>query len=338
MQNDGMMSIDASHPKIQELLHPYIASDSRSERIARCAKDQLLLLDERLVDFGCRYRITVQKAESKDDHTDIMICVHVGIVGWDKVKDQAIPALQSIFGVDAILCIDRGHHSGADTQTQDVICQEYNVSIQVCSQKNPNLTQYISSLCKVRSIILGSGLMSAFRSLLDTTEMASSVPKQKDSASFQIPIQRCYKTTQSMVVTTTQSERVTIVIPVAFQDGTDRALAKLFLQQFQQAQRRSSAKNVPLCDFRRCNEPPREMEPYLDELPSSSVGGEHLAGYISFTFFENHIKSEENVERMAQNLLMFFDFVDYHVKCSKSYIHSRMREKKDVLLMRLRQN
>ena len=340
MTNDGMMAINASHPKIKKLLHPYIDDSTRAQYFARCChEDELLLLDERLVDFGSRYHIIVKKVSKENNSigsTDFIVLFHASVIGWDEVKDHAIPALQSIFGVTNVSDPKLEEHQevvDVATSSEDVL---YDVCIKVISNQIPKgqtLASCFDSLYKVRTIILGSRLIEELSTFLKKIE--SSPNQQVASETYTIPIQRHNKSNQSMVVTTTRSERVTIVIPVVFENDTERAFAKLFLQQFQQAQRKSSAKNAPICDFRRCNEPPREMASVQGSL---NIDIDNLAGYMSFTFLENQFKTEKDHMKVTENMLMLFDFLDYHIKCSKSYLHTRMRDKKEALLSVLNKN
>lgn len=175
--------------------------------------------------------------------------------------------------------------------------------------------------------------------------------------SFAIPIQRppflnSASKSQFMVVVP-QSDRVTVVIPFIYhcQHETESALARVFLQQFEQAQRKClnerNGKNVPICEYRRSNDPPREMKLFQrKELLKEEAAKEtksspedldviHHAGYLSLTFLEHHVDDEEKVYKAVSNILMTYDFLDYHIKSSKSFIRSRMRSKKDTLIKKL---
>jgi hypothetical protein len=189
--------------------------------------------------------------------------------------------------------------------------------------------------------------------------------------SFAIPIQRppiasvldsTPNKKQLFMVVVCRRDRITVVIPFIYhgRHETDSALARVFLQQFEQAQRKClnerNGKNVPICEYRRSNDPPREMKIFQEEEEQQErrqgqgdqydlrelqqeVKGEkndlHHAGYLSFTFLEHHVDDEDKVHKAVSNILMTYDFLDYHIKCSKSYIRSRMRSKKDVLMKKL---
>lgn len=333
LPNDGMMTINSMHPKLKELLSPFLSDESRPKCFERTYEDPLLLMDEHLVDFGCRFRIVVKKISYEAEEKFVVI-VSVGVVGWGEVKDHAMSALKTIFGAINVHEIESQRKITTSMLISDCHEDLYNVSIKVNSLEIPqgqSLTSCFESLYNVRSIILGCRLTDQFKRLSNKKESFSKSENGYDE-SFMIPIQRRCRINHSMVVTSSGSDRIIVVIPVVFADATDKALAKLFLQQFQGAQRMSSAKNAPICDFRRPNDPPREVNS-VDALKNVCV--DDLAGFISFTFLDNQFQSEDDQRKVTNNLLMILDFLDYHVKCSKSYMHMRMRHKNDILLQRL---
>jgi len=334
--NDGMMSINASHPKLKELLNPFRSEDSRFEHVSRYSYvDPSLIMDERIIDFGCRYHVLVTKikqgkeiALNPNDSIDLRISVRVGVIGWDAVKDTAIPSLQSAFGFENVNVL-----SMEKFNNNDKLEGIYNVEINVNTNKIPtghSLDSCFESLCNVRTLILGSRLMDELKKISNPTDNKTIISRDHRQM-FTIPIQRHSTFQQSMVVTLT-SDRVIIVIPVVVYYEPDRSLTRLFLQQFQQAQQKSSAKNLPICDFRRSNDPPLEIKSFKEKL---YIDNDNLACYISFTFLENQFQTTSDQINVTQNMLMFFDFLDYHVKCSKSFIHTRMRDTHDSLLKRL---
>ncbi len=392
-----MLSINPTHSKIKELLHPYLDEETRMRKVKECCSNldhnnqQSLLMDERLNDFGCKYRITIKTdsqspstATTATTNSDITVSTYVSIIGWDEVKDSAIVALKAIFGEANIKggvtntfggeIEESSHYEDTSGDNVSMLMGSYNVMIEVRSNKHlldqgHSLASTFESLCQLRFIILGSRLKSAFCQLKQedhpTSQHHLDDPKQEHT--FKIPIQRLHRRSSTsqellptmMYVTTVVKERVTIVIPIIFQYETDRALAKLFVQQFRQAQQQSSARNVPVCDFRRPNEPPREIVKFLPSYLSSykespgtsSSTNSNLAGYLTLTFFNRHfqhntnnkeqkaVKSEgsqnDGEGRVVETVLTIYDFLDYHIKCCKSYVHTRLREKKNVMMTRM---
>jgi len=240
------------------------------------------------------------------------------------------------------------------------VCSGYNVTVQIQSNSLPSGKKPEScaeSLAKTSVIILGKQLRDAFSRLVEhhTTNNGKdgrteeNAEKRDEVKTFTIPIQSTPRRVKKVetsssatssssslhsIMVSSQSDRVTVVFPIDFEDEFDKALARLYLQQFERTQRSLSAKNAPICEYRRGAEPPREILPYLQN-DSCSQSLEDIAGFFSFTFLDYHVRTKEMREKAAANMIMFLTYIDYHIKCSKSYIHSRLRKKKDVLLEQL---
>jgi actin related protein 2/3 complex, subunit 2 len=114
----------------------------------------------------------------------------------------------------------------------------------------------------------------------------------------------------------TSANKVTVVFYVDFSDTTDRAMARVFLQEFVEAQR--TVRTAPPVSFSR--EPPGEISGLkFDWRPDA-------AGFISFAIEDRHIKGDKK-ESVTTMLVGFRSYLHYHIKCSKTYLHIRMRQR-----------
>mmetsp|Transcript_17173 Transcript_17173/g.34399 ORF Transcript_17173/g.34399 Transcript_17173/m.34399 type:complete len:166 (-) Transcript_17173:85-582(-) len=122
-----------------------------------------------------------------------------------------------------------------------------------------------------------------------------------------------------------KGDRVTVVFAVDFADETDKAVTRIFLQEFVEAQR--SVNNCPPANFSRGAEPPMEIQsiPNIDGNPD-------IAGFISFTIFKSHIGTTPKKKEATKLLVHFLTYLQYHVKATKTYMHMRMRNKVNALL------
>jgi len=111
---------------------------------------------------------------------------------------------------------------------------------------------------------------------------------------------------------------------VDFQDETDRAITRIFLQEFVEAQR--SVNNCPPAAFSRGHEPPMEVQGV------DGIVEEGIAGFVSFTLFKNHVDSTPKKNNAIKLLVNFLTYLQYHVKATKTYMHMRMRSKVNGLL------
>lgn len=113
-----------------------------------------------------------------------------------------------------------------------------------------------------------------------------------------------------------KSDRVTVIFSTVFKDETDIILSKVFMQEFKEGRKASHTSPQVLFSHR---EPPLELK------NTDAKTGDNI-GYITFVLFPRHTNA--HVRDNTINLIhMFRDYLHYHIKCSKAYIHSRMRAK-----------
>ncbi|OQS04521.1 actin-related protein 2/3 complex subunit [Thraustotheca clavata] len=135
---------------------------------------------------------------------------------------------------------------------------------------------------------------------------------------IQIPFRR-----QESIYVLPQADRIVIVFSIAFQDKTDQAIARVFLQEFAEARRHVN--NAPPVSFGK--DPPLELRGVPDLRPSP----DHV-GYLSFAIFPSHIASDAKRAKACTLVQGFRNYLHYHIKASKTYLHIRMRKRVDLLL------
>lgn len=111
-----------------------------------------------------------------------------------------------------------------------------------------------------------------------------------------------------------KKDRVTVIFSTLFKDDDDVIIGKVFMQEFKEG--RKASRNAPQVLFSH-KEPPQELQG-----TDASVGDN--IGYITFVLEPRHI-NEELRENTINLIHTFRDYLHYHIKCSKAYIHSRMR-------------
>ncbi|KAK9765738.1 Arp complex subunit [Basidiobolus ranarum] len=116
------------------------------------------------------------------------------------------------------------------------------------------------------------------------------------------------------------SDRVTVVFSTEFQEEMDRVFGKVFLQEFVDARRQPAIQNAPQVLYSN-REPPLEIRGIPN--PSTSEG----FGYVTFVLFPRHFVEGEIREKTISQIQLFRDYLHYHIKCSKAYMHSRMRQR-----------
>lgn len=113
-----------------------------------------------------------------------------------------------------------------------------------------------------------------------------------------------------------KADRVTVVFSTRFRDEDDVVIGKVFMQELKEGLRASHTAPPVLFSHR---EPPLELQ-NTDAVVDNKVG------YVTFVLFPRH--TARNTRDNTINLIhMFRHYLHYHIKCSKAYIHSRMRAK-----------
>ncbi|KAI6649327.1 hypothetical protein LOD99_11693 [Oopsacas minuta] len=121
-----------------------------------------------------------------------------------------------------------------------------------------------------------------------------------------------YRDNETMYVSA-DKDRVTAIFSTTFQDEDDIILSKIFMQAFTEGRKVHGAPSVLFTH----REPPLELQ------GTKVATGDHIA-YITFVLFPRHF--EFKVRDHTINMIHTFrNYLHYHIKCSKAYLHSRMR-------------
>uniref|UniRef100_A0A1I8E8T6 Arp2/3 complex 34 kDa subunit n=2 Tax=Wuchereria bancrofti TaxID=6293 RepID=A0A1I8E8T6_WUCBA len=120
----------------------------------------------------------------------------------------------------------------------------------------------------------------------------------------------------------TKADRVTVIFSTIFRDPDDVVIGKLFLQEFREGRKASQTSPAVLYTV---GEPPLELR----DCPDARVGDN--VGYITFVLFPRHtnVQARDNTINLIHT---FRDYLHYHIKCSKAYMHSRMRARTNDFL------
>jgi actin related protein 2/3 complex subunit 2 len=114
-----------------------------------------------------------------------------------------------------------------------------------------------------------------------------------------------------------ESDRCIVIFSMQFKDPDDIVLAKVFLQEYADARRTMS--NAPSVAYSQ-KEPPLELK----GVRNLRVG--EAQGFVSFVLFQPHIAAAKR-EKTIDNIQTFRNYLHYHLKCSKAFLHTRMRNR-----------
>jgi len=114
-----------------------------------------------------------------------------------------------------------------------------------------------------------------------------------------------------------ETDRCIVIFSVRFKDQDDVVFAKVFLQEYADA--RKTMSNAPSVTYSQ-KEPPMELK----GVRNLRVG--EAQGFVSFVLFQPHIAAAKR-EKTIDNIQTFRNYLHFHLKCSKAYLHTRMRNR-----------
>lgn len=118
-----------------------------------------------------------------------------------------------------------------------------------------------------------------------------------------------------------RDDRVIVIFSVDFTESVDKVIGKVFLNEFQDCRKKMG--RAPPCTFNA--NPPTELAEWDIKENQGNLG------YISFPILKSHLTNDRKAT-VINALQSFRTFLQYHIKCSKSHFHSKMRHRVRELL------
>lgn len=122
-----------------------------------------------------------------------------------------------------------------------------------------------------------------------------------------------------------QSDRVTVIFQTFFKEDMDKVFGKVFLQEFVDARKQISIQTAPQVLF-------TSKDPPLELRGLAGIKDTDDTGYVTFVLTPRHFETKEKRHECVSRIQLFRDYLHYHIKCSKAYMHSRMRARVDQFL------
>jgi len=126
---------------------------------------------------------------------------------------------------------------------------------------------------------------------------------------------------ERMFVRQDGTDRITVIFSIEFQAHNDSVIGQVFCNEFANKDAQGSAS--PTVSY--SPKPPSELKD-IKNLPA----GERIS-YLTFVIYDRHWKGSK-METSAFTIVSFRNYLHYHLKCCKSYLHTRMRTRVDNLL------
>lgn len=178
----------------------------------------------------------------------------------------------------------------------------YNVALEFNCDNLANPEETLNQISQLKRHVLGGPLHAAFSAISNRSALPA-------------PAVLSFRKNETIYVCPSAG-KVVVVFFVDFVDSTDQALARVFLQEFVEAQR--TVRSAPPVSYSR--EPPREIASLVKSYNPEA------AGFISFAFEERHVQGQ-HLDNSVTMLTGFRNYLHYHIKCSKTYLHMRMRKR-----------
>ena len=226
-----------------------------------------------------------------------LLTVSIRMAGYDALKGN---------GLEEVLS---GTYAGlVDSNTE----QDFNLTLKLdLDNIKGNPDELVKNISEMKRNLMGGTFTRYFDALCDGS------PKSLG------PLTIDYRLGESMYIIP-GDDRVVVVYSVDFNDATDRAVAGVFLQEFAEAQRHVS--NAPPVSFSK--DAPREIRGMKNVRDDGT-----MVGFISFAVFKHHVDGTRGDRNNVITLLQSFRaYLDYHIKASKSYLHTKMRRRVTNLL------
>lgn len=250
-------------------------------------------LDVQFVDFdGVRFHLSTPEKRT-------LLLLSMNIRCWDELVK---------YGVHDVLRREYGSLVKATPES------EYNISLEIDLEQAPPEGEQRDALIKSLSLLKRNALAAPF-------EAAFKEQKQLEAAgSGQGELMTMHYRDEECIYVQAAPDRVTVIFSTIFREETDRIFGKVFLQEFVDARRLPNIQSAPQVLYT-TGDPPLEIR----HLPGLTRTED--VGYVTFVLFPRHFTNPSVAEGTISHIQLFRDYLHYHIKCSKAYMHSRMRHR-----------
>ncbi|KIK08998.1 hypothetical protein K443DRAFT_672043 [Laccaria amethystina LaAM-08-1] len=267
--------------------HNVIIQTTLSEKLIKPSS-----LDVQFVDYdGVRFHLT-----TPEHKTGLLLSMHIRC--WDElVRYGAMDVLKREYG---------GLLAG---QAEP----EYNVSLEIDLEQVPAdpgaRDDFVMSIALFKRNALAAPFERAFKTQKEL----------EASGAGRGELMQIHYRDEEAIYVQAAHDRVTVIFSTIFQEETDRIFGRVFLQEFVDA-RRSPSINAPQVLYSN-RDPPLEIR----DVPG--LRNTEDIGYVTFVVSPRHFTNPERASATISHIQLFRDYLHYHIKCSKAYMHSRMRHR-----------
>jgi actin related protein 2/3 complex subunit 2 len=269
--------------------HNVIIQNTLTERFNVDKSQKLSSLDLLFVDYdGVRFHLW-----TGDRRTVLILSMNIRC--WNELVQ---------YGANDVISREYGKYVKADTEP------DYNVSLEFDTEQLPTGAE-LEALIKNVALLKRNALAAPF-------ELAFNTVKTLENTTG--PFMQIHYRDEEAIYIQASHDRVTVFFSTIFREDTDRIFAKVFLQEFVDARRLPNIQQAPQVLYS-TRDPPLELR----SLPG--IQNSENMGYVTFVLFPRHFANPDIAASTISHIHLFRDYLHYHIKCSKAYMHSRMRHR-----------
>ncbi|GAA5914526.1 hypothetical protein JCM8208_005380 [Rhodotorula glutinis] len=266
-------------------------------------------LDQSFVDFdSVRYHLSTPERKTQ-------LVLSMDVPCWQELKQ---------YGALDVLEREYGSRLLPENQTED----GYSLTLVVDLEQGPPEGEERTALIQSLALLKRNALAAPFERAFALQREMEQNPVEDGVKDSRGEVMSVHYRPEEAIYLLPSSDRVTVVFSTIFKEETDRILGKVFLQEFVDARRRPSCQTAPQVLYSN-REPPLEIR-HLKGLDMTE-----RAGYVTFVLFPRHFTPQSYASTITQ-IQLFRDFLHYNIKCSKAYLHSRLRVRTTSFLKVLR--
>ncbi|TNY19684.1 actin-related protein 2/3 complex subunit 2 [Rhodotorula diobovata] len=255
-------------------------------------------LDQSFVDFdSVRYHLSTPSRKS-------LLVLSMDVPCWAELK---------AYGARDVL--EREY--GARLLPEDRTEEGYSLTLEVDLEQGPAEGEERTALINSLALLKRNALAAPFERAFALQREMEESPVEDGAKDPRGEVMSVHYRPEEAIYLLPSSDRVTVIFSTIFKEETDRILGKVFLQEFVDARRRPSCQTAPQVLYSN-REPPLEIR-HLKGLDMTE-----RAGYVTFVLFPRHFTQQSYASTITQ-IQLFRDSLHYNIKCSKAYLHSRMR-------------
>jgi len=248
-------------------------------------------------------------ASGKREPMDVRLCDFDDVNYHISVEKENMSQLKVSMGMPCYFQIkDKGAEDAAKKYYGEFLGEAeegYDVTLNINVDEVKDKEATVTALSMMKNNVTGGVFEAYFEALKASSKMEKfQFDLRSDTSIWIVP----------------RDDRVTVIFSIDFQDKVDKVLAHVFMNEFVQSKKRIG--RAPPCAW--SVPPPAELQEEFGITESSGC-----LGYFAFSVLPDHLKlSQAKVDKgqvVISQLLLFRTYIQYHLKMSKSYFHSRMR-------------